>query len=118
VKNVEATAIGMTEVERGIALADHYATEALRLFAASQADAELVRAQELLRWLLISWDGDVVGLPEIYQFGPNFVRDKRTSTRLVALLEDHGHLDRIVGGAVIGEHKRKDAWRIVGKATS
>jgi hypothetical protein len=117
VDHMGAAEIGVTEIECGISLAEHYAAEALRLFAASQADAELVRAQELLRWLLISWDGDVVGLPEIYQRGPNFVRDLKTAKGLVGLLENHGHLVRIEGGAAIGENKRKDAWRIVGKAT-
>jgi hypothetical protein len=109
--------IGVAEIERGIALAEHYAAEALRLFAASQADAELTKAQELLRWLIMEWEGDVVGLPEIYQRGPNFVRDMKTARALIGLLENHGHVVRVEGGAVIGENRRKDAWRIIGRET-
>ena len=116
VDHIEAAAeIGATEIERGVALAEHYAAEALRLFAASQADAELVRAQELLRWLVMEWGRDIVGLPEIYQRGPNFVRDMKAARALVTLLESHGHLIRIEGGAVVGEQNRRDAWRIIGR---
>jgi hypothetical protein len=118
VDHIETTMeIGVAEIERGIALAEHYAAEALRLFAASQADAELTKAQELLRWLIMEWEGDVVGLPEIYQRGPNFVRDMKTARALIGLLENHGHVVRVEGGAVIGENRRKDAWRIIGRET-
>jgi Protein of unknown function (DUF3987) len=109
--------IGVTEIERGIALAEHYAAEALRLFAASQVAAELTKAQELLRWLVMEWEGDIVGLPEIYQRGPNFVRDMKAARALVSLLENHGHLVRVLGGATIGENRRRDAWHIVGRKT-
>jgi Protein of unknown function (DUF3987) len=113
VDHIETTMeISVAEIERGIALAEHYAAEALRLFAASQVDAELTKARELLRWLIMEWEGDVVGLPEIYQRGPNFVRDLKTARALVSLLENHGHLVRVVGGATIAENRRKEAWRI------
>ena len=113
--NIETTEIGLAEIEHGIALAEHYAAEALRLFAASQADAELVRAQGLLRWLTMEWESDVVGLPEMYQRGPNFVRDMKAARALVGVLECHGHLARIDGGAVISGQRRRDAWRIIGR---
>jgi hypothetical protein len=116
VDHIETTMeIGVTEIESGIALAEHYAAEALRLFAASQADAVLVQAQALSRWLLTHWDHAVVGLPDIYRLGPNSVRDMKTARRLVGVLETHGHLSRIEGGAQIGENFRREAWEIVGR---
>ena len=101
-------------LEQGIALAEHYMAEALRLFEASQGDAELVRAQTLLRWLTTQWEHAVVGLPDIYRLGPNSVRDMKTARRLVGILEAHGHLNRIEGGAQVGENYRREAWDIAG----
>jgi hypothetical protein len=89
--------------------------EALRLFEATQADAELVRAQALSRWLMTQWDHPVVGLPDIYRLGPNSVRDMKTARRLVDILESHGHLSRIEGGVQVGENFRREAWEIAGR---
>jgi hypothetical protein len=115
IENATAQEIAANALEQGIALAEHYIAEALRLFEATQADAELVRAQALARWLTVQWDYDVVGLPDIYRLGPNSVRDMRTARRLVGILESHGHLSRIEGGAQVGENFRREAWKIAGR---
>jgi hypothetical protein len=115
IENATAQEIAADALERGIALAEHYMAEALRLFEATQADAELVRAQALLRWLLTQWEHAVVGLPDIYRLGPNSVRDMKTARRLVGVLESHGHLSRIEGGAQVGENYRREAWEIAGR---
>ena len=60
----------------GITLAQHYVTEALRLFEASRVSDDLRLAQKLLTWLLVSWSENFVSLPDIYQKGPNAIRDK------------------------------------------
>jgi hypothetical protein len=115
IENATAQEIGADALEQGIALAEHYMAEALRLFEATQADAELVRAQALARWLVTQWDHAVVGLPDIYRRGPNSVRDMKTARRLVGILESHGHLSRIEGGAQVGENYRREAWEIAGR---
>jgi hypothetical protein len=115
IENANAREISAAALEQGIALAEHYTAEALRLFEATQVDAELVRAQGLCRWLLSQWDHAVVGLPDIYRLGPNSVRDMKTARRLVGVLETHGHLSRIEGGAQVGENYRREAWEIAGK---
>jgi hypothetical protein len=115
IENATAHEIAADVLEQGIALAEHYMAEALRLFEATQADAELVRAQALLRWLMTQWDHPVVGLPDIYRLGPNSVRDMKTARRLVGILESHGHLSRIEGGAQVGENYRREAWEIAGR---
>jgi Protein of unknown function (DUF3987) len=112
IENATAQEIAADVLEQGIALAEHYMAEAMRLFEATQADAELVRAQALSRWLLTQWDHAVVGLPDIYRLGPNSVRDMKTARRLVGVLESHGHLNRIEGGAQVGENFRREAWEI------
>jgi Protein of unknown function (DUF3987) len=115
VENATAQEIAADALEQGIALAEHYMAEAMRLFEATQADAELVQAQALARWLMTQWDHLVVGLPDIYRLGPNSVRDMRTARRLVGILESHGHLSRIEGGAEVGENFRREAWEIAGR---
>jgi hypothetical protein len=115
IENATAQEIAADALEQGIALAEHYMAEALRLFEATQADAELVRAQALARWLTVQWDHAVVGLPDIYRLGPNSVRDLKTARRLVGVLESHGHLSRIEGGAQVGENYRREAWEIAGR---
>ena len=70
VQDIGAQEIDAGALERGIALAEHYLAEALRLFEATQADAELVRAQVLSRWLITQWGYPVIGLPDIYRLGP------------------------------------------------
>jgi hypothetical protein len=114
IENADSQEIPADVLGQGIALAEHYMAEALRLFEASQEDAELVRAQTLLRWLITQWEHAVIGLPDVYRLGPNSVRDMKTARRLVGILEAHGHLNRIEGGAQVGENYRREAWDIAG----
>jgi hypothetical protein len=113
VANVEAPEISSEHMAAGIALAQHYAAEALRLFEGSRINADLFVAQRLLGWLGGSWNETAISLPDIYQNGPNAIRDKATATRLAKILEDHGWLIPIDGGAVVAGHHRREAWRIV-----
>jgi hypothetical protein len=111
VRDIEAGEVAADEMASGIALAQHYAAEALRLFGASRVRADLHRAQQLLAWLH-GKDKRVVSLPDIYQAGPNAIRDKATAAKLVAILEDHGHLVRLPDGAEIDGKRRREAWRL------
>ena len=113
VDNLEAAEVSADYISAGIALADHYATEALRLFGVSRIAPDLKLAQRLLAWLHHSWGGPAISLPDIYQRGLNAIGDKATAARMVAILEDHGWLARIDRGATINGKRRRDAWRIL-----
>ena len=115
VGNIDAGEIGSTEMQAGIALADHYAAEALRLFGTSRVNPDLRLAQRLLDWLLNQWAELNISLPDIYQRSLNAIGDKATANKLVGILEDHGWLAKIPEGAVVAGHRRRDAWRIVGR---
>jgi hypothetical protein len=112
VENLDAGEITAAEIEAGIALAEYYASEAMRLHGAARISAELTLAQGLLRWLT-SWPEPAISLVAIYQRGPNAVRDKASAAKLVTILEDHGWLARIHEGAIVAGQHRRDAWRIV-----
>jgi len=113
VRDLDSTAISDDETWAGICLAEHYATEALRLFDTRQMSAELLLAQRLLAWLQRQWAEPAVSLPDIYQRSLNAIRDQATARKLVSLLEDHGWLVRLMEGAVVAGQRRREAWRIV-----
>ena len=113
VSDVDTSEIPAEQMAAGITLAQHYVTEALRLFEASRVSDNLRLAQRLLQWLLVSWSEDFVSLPDIYQKGPNAIRDKTTAAKVVAILEDHGWLIRERSGAKVAGQHRRDAWRIM-----
>jgi uncharacterized protein DUF3987 len=113
VDNIEAGEVGSAEMQAGIALAQHYAAEALRLFAASRVNGDLRVAQQLLTWLHTAWPEPLVSLPDIYQRGPNAIREASCARRAVSILEEHLHLLAVPGGAVVDRVFRREVWRIV-----
>jgi hypothetical protein len=113
VSDVDAREIVPEQMAAGILLSQHYVAEALRLFEASRVRDDLRLAQRLLAWLLGLWSEDFVSLPDIYQKGPNAIRDKTTAEKLVNILEDHRWLIQEPLGAKIAGMHRREAWRIV-----
>jgi hypothetical protein len=112
VEDIWACEVSATKMAAGIMLAQHYAEEALRLFESSLITEDLRKAQGLLNWLGHSWTKDKICLRDIYQFGPNAIRFKEIATKIVAILEDHGWMQRIEGGFEIEGHHRRDVWNI------
>ena len=76
VEDPAATEIAQECMARGIVLAQHYMSEALRLFQGAKVDRDLRLAIQLLDWL-VSWGDPNVSLPDIYQFGPNAIRVRK-----------------------------------------
>jgi hypothetical protein len=113
VNDIDAGFIGADNMRAGIALAEHYASEALRLFGTSRVNAELRLARKLLDWLLRQWNESAISLPDIYQRSLNAIGDQATARKLVAILESHGWLVRMPEGALIAGQRRREAWRIV-----
>jgi hypothetical protein len=99
VRHIGAGEIAATEVAAGIELAQHYAAEALRLHGGSQISAELRAAQQALNWILCHWREPAISLPDLYQRGPNSIRDAKIARQIVAILEDHGWLYPIPQGS-------------------
>lgn len=112
VEDVESGEVGLAKMEDGIALARHYAAEAIRLFGASRVSGDLREAQQLLTWLQTNWQEPRVSLPDIYQRGPSSIRDKARAHRAVTILADHGWLVPAPAGNVDGTFRR-EVWRIL-----
>jgi hypothetical protein len=113
VTDIDAAEVARPEMEHGIALAEHYVCEALRLFGSSRINPDLALARRLLNWLLKDWGEPNVSLPDIYQRSLNAIGDQATARRLVAILENHGWLVPLAGSAVVSGKPRREAWRIV-----
>jgi hypothetical protein len=84
----------------------------LRLFQGAKIDRDLRLAAQLLDWLA-SWGDPNVSLPDIYQFGPNAIRDRKTALRLIGVLEKHRNLVKLPGVTTVKGERRRDAWLIV-----
>jgi hypothetical protein len=99
-------------LENGITLADYYLQEAIRLYSAGKTRYRLRLAQAALEWMQNDWPHNVISLPDLYQRGPNRIRDKDTALTVVGVLEDHGWLIEIPGGTTVNGQRRSEAWRI------
>jgi hypothetical protein len=106
----DAVEVDTEAVARGIALAQHYQGEALRLFEAGFADPDLILAEKVLAF--IRQRGGVISARCIYTHGPNAARDRKTALRSIGILEEHRWLSRIDGGAEIEGRRARDAWRL------
>ncbi|MDR3521375.1 MAG: YfjI family protein [Acidocella sp.] len=107
----DAVEVGAVALERGTKLATYYASEMKRLADGATIAPDLKLARELLHW----WQGRSdrkCHLAEIYQYGPNPLRDAATAKRIVAILEDHGWLKRLPPGTILDGSSRKDSWEL------
>jgi hypothetical protein len=97
-------------MEAGIALAQFYLKEALRLFHTAETPLDLEQAEMLLGWIHQHALKHVY-LRQVYQYGPHTVRDAATAKRVIGILADHGWLTK-VPGMVIDNAYRKDVWEV------
>ena len=114
VDDLNTAAISPEHVKAGIVLAQFYLGEALRLFHSAKTDPDLLLGERVLTWLRtrVCSNRKLVSLPDLYQFGPNGVRDKSTAKRIMGLLSDHHWARPIEGGAEIDGKKRRQVWEV------
>jgi hypothetical protein len=114
VDDLNSPAITIQHVKNGIILARFYLTEALRLFHTAKTNPDLVLAEKVLTWLRTREcpDKHLVSLSDVYQMGPNAVRDKATAGKIMQILTEHFWVRPLEGGAEIGGVKRRQAWEV------
>jgi hypothetical protein len=113
VHNPEAGEIDAETLGRAVAIADFFASEALRLFEAGGVSPEIMQAERLLAWLETSWHEPTIALVPIYQLGPNSIRDAATARKAVTILQNHGWLTKLEGaGHRVAGKSVRDAWTI------
>jgi hypothetical protein len=82
------TQVSPALLDRGIALARYYLSEAGRLYAATAVKPEIGRAMKLLRWL-VERNCPTVSARDIQQFGPAALREWSAVHETLATLEAH-----------------------------
>ena len=88
-----ADEISERHMQAGIALADYYGGEILRLAGAAEIDEGLRQAQALYNWWAVR--DAVLPLKMFYQLGPTFCRKAEVARRLLTSLADHGWAMRL-----------------------
>jgi hypothetical protein len=111
IDNPEADSIPIEWVNSAIRIVEYHLSETLRLFNVCQDSPDVKLAQKSLDWLRANFP--TFSLVELYQNGPNQVRSQPVAARIVKILEHHGWVRPIAGGAFIGLKKRKIAWEII-----
>lgn len=112
VGNSDAGEIGAEELGRAAVLGDFYASEALRLFEAGAVSPEIIAAEKALAWLQARGE-QVFTIAELYQFGPNCIREAATARKAVSTLEAHGWATKLEGSRHIVEGRAvREAWRL------
>jgi hypothetical protein len=109
IQDLGAQEIPALQMEAAITLMEFYIAETRRLFCVGAPDPDMVLAETLLGTLK---GKGLTSLPDIYQRGPDGVRDAKTARRIVKLLEDHGWLYPIPGGAEVNGTPRREAWEV------
>ena len=117
IDNPDATEVSDDALLSGIALAEFYAQEALRLFETGHASPLLMQAEKLRVWLLTTWTEQLISIRAIVRLGPNSMRTSAHATEAVNILVEHGWL-QYVGAATVDCHRVKHAWKIVRGAAS
>jgi hypothetical protein len=100
---------------RGIALAEFYLSEAVRLFGHAGVKVEYEDAQLLSDWLRTKWTENLISVTAISAYGPSRVRKGGDYVKsLIEILVRHDHLsDRLPNGGMVGGKKVRDAYRVL-----
>ena len=84
----------------GIELVKHYLEEAKRIYGDIQDEPELKLAEATLNWLRRrSKSSPTFKLRDVYQFGPNPVRDSKKAKKILGILQEHGWIMPSDGGS-------------------
>ncbi len=107
------TIVSTERMTNGIALADWYLSEAVRLRDGAAISASIQKAEKLRGWLLERWSEDFISATGLVQLGAANIKsvdDARTSIR--CLVHNGWLVPEEDGAAVQGKHRR-EAWKVV-----
>lgn len=110
--NPNTDEIDAETLTRAAMLGDFYASEALRLFEAGSVSPEVIASEKALAWLQGRGEA-VFSLAELYQYGPNSIREAATARKAISTLEAHGWVTKLPGARHrVGGRVVRDAWRL------
>lgn len=113
-RDLTAPDVTRVDMASGIALAQFYLSEALRLADAAKVSEESDRAERLRRWLIEVWPSAEILTGDVVQKAPvRALRETKTAAASLALLERHGWVVPLPAGTIIRGAARSTGWRIV-----
>jgi hypothetical protein len=108
----DAIEIDAGSMAHGIAPTRFYAAEMIRLSDGARVVPDLKLARQLADWWKARSDNKC-HLLEVYQYGPNPLREAATAKRIMGILEEHGWVERLPPGTVLDGKPRRDSWELV-----
>ncbi len=118
VDDLNTPEITTAHLASGIALAQHYADEALRLFSNGAIDPDIILAKKTLEWIEQKHRKPIVALRTLYQTGPNPIRTQKKAKPIVAILEGHGWLKPVTESVEVDGHHTMKAWHVISGGAS
>lgn len=102
----------------GVTLSGWYLDEILRITLDDMTSPEILKAEQLLKWLKDKGI-KVTSIRQVVYSGPNAIREKEKAESVFSILEAHGWLEPIAGGAMVQMGKRQQysrkAWKVADK---
>lgn len=113
-QGIRATTISAEGMLSGIALAQFYLGEALRLFGKTAAPKHILNAQALSDWLRDGWDQPFISVTDASRNAPATLRSRSDDIReALEVLDRHNHVIRMPDGAEVKGKRRREAWRVI-----
>lgn len=109
----DSPAISGTTMAAATRLMSWYIGEAQRVLDTGEIAPAMQQAEAPRQWIVERSGRKVIAVRTVTRYGPNAIRDSQLARRLIKILEEHGWLIPIDGGAVIDGVKSKAAWRVV-----
>ena len=109
VADIDSKNIKMDQMMAAIALTRYYLSEWIRLNDYCAADPDIILAEKLLEWIQ---GKNFVHLQQVYQFGPNPIRERKIAIRICGILREHGFFIPVQGGMSIDGIRRKTVWQV------
>jgi len=112
VSDPDASHIDLDTMRDAIQLTNYYLMEWMRIMDEAGVDPDIHLAETLLDWLKDT--GETFIYPrKIYQYGPNSLRNKKDTMRIMEILEGHAHVIKLGESMKLDGRNRKDVWRIM-----
>ncbi len=109
----ERRTLSIEDTLRAITLSNFYLAEAQRLLCTGIIDPKLHQAEIVRRWMLYEWKESLISPPDLYQRGPNSIRDEKLAKEIIQILLSHGWLRTFDGSHQILGVNRRNCYEVV-----
>lgn len=115
--NVHSNSISARSMTAGVALADYYLSENIRITEQAKDDPELIQAELLKDWLLEKWApkyGELFNTPSMCRYAPSGMRSAKIVKSAIQTLTEYGWVKPSTGDFMTNDKTQKAQWRIIG----